>query len=855
MKRFFSLFTVLSALALFSVSCGDDPTEDYIPPTVVGIDASYRPDIVAVVPGSGRVEVYWNLNSGDRVIDQTYIYWAGGAGAFEVDIADAECISEGYYRQKFDIAEGEYDFFVRNIDSDRYLSANSSTLTATVYGDDTAITGRPIESVSFMDSNCTLTWGESESCVGSTVTYTRTNSSIESIESDAAEEYVLLSDAVEEGDVTVESLHVPYRTFLKASLTTDEEDMLESLNVKNIALDTLYTTTSRKFLGSDTEFIYIYSLKELWELLNEWEDYTIDGATSDVTVSGATYEQRVANLARKSNKNVVMLPSPTDPDAYTVTADDAEFGKDGVTPPIFNNDAGFGDRASILFVSGDNNYFDFSAVKITVHTDAFAKINAYSDGLNMVAIYGDGNTVRGYTHEDVGELYISPGGECQNIGVDGRNNILEDFDLIARGSIPYGYGELFGKGSTNTISHTKHSVLLIRGDYNIVRNSNFVSESYGHLIFMQSARYGVIENVYIEGRVSTTDAVLAERGFGTAADLVNFLTAWGYTVPEGYSLPLNEDGFRKYTSGTTYMRDTSTLLYESYSHNTLCSTVRNSTAVNTRSGVSFRLGSATDDNDNKDIIENVTAINCGAGFGANRYQAIGTAAVPCRGDAKYGPVLGMAYGTQETNTDVGIKSHITLIPYEGNHYNKSGQISYIQGHSHYIYFYEDPALMYEDGLWIKLGGVDKVLGSLNDKGSYEVTNVELYNHTGYPVLLGWNAKCSASTRDDRGPNMIYVKTKNAYGEPYIAPIDVEDVNGNVITVGSDAYRSLFDVQSSNTTASYKYVNSNDSEHNNKWFENEIYDIDDPDGGLLNTVYRKLTEGYQWADYDVNRVIE
>jgi hypothetical protein len=259
--------------------------------------------------------------------------------------------------------------------------------------------------------------------------------------------------------------------------------------------------------------------------------------------------------------------------------------------------------------SGSNNVFQLkgvvieldtrlrSALRPPVHTDDFL-------------ISGSSNTFFGLTITNLGNG-TSPGGAA--LAVRGNGNTLHDCTLYVRGSFPYGYGDLFGKGGPDILSHNKKSGVLVTGHGTTVLNTRLFMRSFGHGFFVQKDAENVrFENCYVEGVMRPTDEMLAETngpafrvGFRTVAKN----RAGENRVTPGYMKSLSEDGFRTYGQ-----------------HKNLV--LKNCTAKNMRGGFELRTKTAV-------RLENCTAIGCERAF----WVSSGASVTDGRGDAQFGPLL------------------------------------------------------------------------------------------------------------------------------------------------------------------------------------------------------------------------
>ncbi len=430
---------------------------------------------------------------------------------------------------------------------------------------------------------------------------------------------------------------------------------------------------------------------------------------TSVTVSSL---KELLPYLKKDNVDLTMTPG-----LYRITAKDVKNNMYKERVEVYEG------RISpvLLLFQGNNSTYNFEGVKIEVES---AVVNAYEGkhaGVNEIQIIGNHNTIKNLKIEDVGSEDDFPKYGWVNIVMDGANNLIEGTEVISRGSKPYGYGETFGKGKGYVLKHWKHSSTLVRGDNNHFKNNRIIHHAYGHFLFMQGAYNPTIEGCYIEGKMGTTDAILAEKGTGSEADKIGFKSVWGYTVPAGYTLCLGEDGIRTYTAGVTLIdgkrvsRKTGGKV-----------TVKDCVVKHARGGVAITLG------EGERYVENCTVIGCQNGFSVNSGGRI----VNCRADAAFGDAFGVNY---EHNRN--ITADITIIPYEGEKYSGNGsrQVAFIQGTGHNITLRRGEGLEIDDELIIAVGGDKRSVGQLEKDENLMATEITLVNETGYRVVVDDNA--------------------------------------------------------------------------------------------------------------------
>lgn len=404
-----------------------------------------------------------------------------------------------------------------------------------------------------------------------------------------------------------------------------------------------------------------------------------------------------------NNVNVKLAPG-----TYKVTADD--FKND-----VYDSQVSIlGDVDDVLFLfEGNDNTYDFTGVTIEVETAVF---NEVRNDLHEVQIIGNNNVLKNLTMVDDGSVYDKPRTRVRNVVMDGEYNRLEGFHISSKGSSPYGYGDAFGKGGGPVISHNKHSTLLVRGNYNHVKNCTMIHRTYGHCIFMQAADHATIEGCYVEGEVRSTDDMLAEEGTGSAADKVGFMTTWGYKLPAGYMMSTGEAGIRAYNAGATIVNGVG---YEAGTSNP---TVINCTIKHMRTGVTLAHAKGTK------YVEGCTAIGCENGFSLGSGTLLN-----CSADCAYGPVYANTY-----QNDKNFHAEITILAAIDPYYNGSKSVAYFGGSNHNVTFNGTESVVNQD-LKIKLGGakgVVRLLGTNSPtQNNLTANNMTLENHSAYPMVI------------------------------------------------------------------------------------------------------------------------
>jgi hypothetical protein len=440
--------------------------------------------------------------------------------------------------------------------------------------------------------------------------------------------------------------------------------------------------------------------------------------------------------------HIVMTPG-----TYRITPADVTSGLFPETP--------------LLNFTGTNTLFDFTGVTIEVETGVFQSFGNVD--VKEVAVFGASQVLKNLTLTDIGNT--RPTRTALGVLLDGVSNRVEGFNMTIRGSQPYGYGDIFGKGSGYVVKHFKHSAILVRGENNHLLNCKVFHRAYGHGIFCQGSQNARIEGCYVEGETRTSDDVLAEVGSGSSADGVDFRTNWGedengengYTLQPGWMFSCQEDGIRCYNTGPG-LDVTNTV-------NTANIQVIDCTVNRMRSGVTIGFC-----NDTK-YVENCVALGTEGGYWVGTYGEI----VNSAGNAQYGQLLGNAYQTDRDSV-----VDLTVLDNEGRYGNEI--LAYMGGARHNVTLRSRDKTV-DPNLKIMLAGIKEgireyvVNPTYND---FSTTDIDLYNYTRYPVEMnaksaGTSGQTGGSVTDvGSGNSLTPVSVSTAGGYGVIQPIEAED---------------------------------------------------------------------------------
>ena len=362
--------------------------------------------------------------------------------------------------------------------------------------------------------------------------------------------------------------------------------------------------------------------------------------------------------------------------------------------------------------SGNGSTYDFTDVTINVDAKVFKSVGNYT--FWEIRLHGNDNTLKNLTLIDVGTTADAPKKTANNIVMDGKNNVVEGFDVQSTGSYPYGYGDIFGKGGGPIINHRKHSAILIRGESNTLRNTKLVHKAYGHCVFFQAANNPTVEGCYIQGEMRTSDDMLTEEGTGTIGDEKGFMTVWDYKLPPGFMVALCEAGIRAYNAGITIVDG------DTISRGSSNVTVKNTTVKNTRTACTLVHATGTQH------IEGITSIGNENGFSIGKGQMIN-----CKSDAAYGSAF---------SGENGVTGDVTIIAPENGYYNGSKAFANMSGGT--VTLRTETTDLPAD-MYVKMGTFRSFRHQPGSKLMYQLDTIfsgaTVYNHTSITVELAEGA--------------------------------------------------------------------------------------------------------------------
>jgi hypothetical protein len=418
-------------------------------------------------------------------------------------------------------------------------------------------------------------------------------------------------------------------------------------------------------------------------------------AKTDVTVSSIR-ELRAAMA--QSDQSITMKPG-----TYTV-----EDRLNGTT---------------VFEFSGSNNTFTFTDVKILIPIKLLASmdfnpIHAHVSylltGSHLTFIDGTFEDIYPNGMKDATDFVsynqqedLAPVRQMTEFKLLGDHITFNGCTITVRGSYPYGYGDMWGKGRGAVVKLKKHAGINVIGSNCTLEGVDLSVLAYGHGIFMQlGADNTLINNCKLQGRVRLGADMLAE-GEGSLPHQFDYTVKFGYLdgkpIPPTKMFALTEDGIRNY-KGTGKV------------------TVKNTTVCNFRGGISFAVGEEAH-------VENVHLVNCEHGFTLPGNSRV----INCTGDAAYGPVILCPY---PKNADDMYDIKIIDRPSTGDHH-----LADIVGRDLKIRF------TYEGAMPDTLRPI--TFGQKQGGGSGNATDIQIANQTPHPILLKKEASDISGTSNGR----------------------------------------------------------------------------------------------------------
>ncbi len=315
-----------------------------------------------------------------------------------------------------------------------------------------------------------------------------------------------------------------------------------------------------------------------------------------------------------------------------------------------------------LELGGNNNTYNLTGANLKLDTRdlaGFGRALGHDSGVRVVKVTGSNNTINGLNlagydldvdtdpnarrYADWASVYVQ---------LTGSNNSMNGVDVLTRGSNPYGFGDVFGKGARvfpqgepanqgglPWIGHNKTSAFnVFEATGAVVNEMNLQVKTFGHGFFVQKSSDTTLTNSTVTGELFSSNDIIAspkyqEYGF----------TSHGNELPPDIMISGGEDGVRMYGSigGVP----------------SVGLTVDNVVVTNMRSAFSTALGFTDLDNGLGITLNNVEAYGAEVGFGLGSLTTLTNA----KGDITNGPLIHFPYNNaRDTTIDVELVGEVPV---------------------------------------------------------------------------------------------------------------------------------------------------------------------------------------------------
>jgi hypothetical protein len=374
--------------------------------------------------------------------------------------------------------------------------------------------------------------------------------------------------------------------------------------------------------------------------------------------------------------------------------------------------------ATLFNFDGENTYFDLRGVTITYDTrilnghwaepfdynpEKDKPILFYITGANQVF---RGLEVRGIEKEEWDERTYNPRG-AGTWSTFADRVMLWDVSITSRGSFPYGYSSLLGKGGPSVVDISKHACFAYRGIDNYFIGVDLHPRTFGHVARGSDARAVFIECT-VDGKIRPTDEILEETS-GPAYEN-DFKSYSGNKIPPGVMISYHEDTFRSYRS------------------NDFCKVLS--------CDISRTRGVATGN------VEGLYMANCTMRENTRRAMTLNTntEVVDCSADIRYSEAIESAPNTSNCTVDLDIvpsPTPDTLVRHSGSinmGEDLSGAAALIGGNGHDVTLRTESPGELRSSLSDWARPLPIIVGNYRGD-TVDASHVTLRNETGLPVWL------------------------------------------------------------------------------------------------------------------------
>ncbi|MDF7825463.1 hypothetical protein P4B35_15660 [Pontiellaceae bacterium B12227] len=204
----------------------------------------------------------------------------------------------------------------------------------------------------------------------------------------------------------------------------------------------------------------------------------------------------------------------------------------------------------IFAVTGSRNYFDLRGVVIETPVSLQSTLTRKVHVADSWHINGNKNTFIGGYFRNVldkpyPDFFVT---ECE-FEVCGDGNKFVNCTFVIKGSIPYGYTDFYGKGSTRHGRLNKHSFMsILNANDTTLMGCKVYQQSFGHCLHLHNVDGVTVKDCYFTGALRPTNDIFKEK-VGRAVDY-NFEMMYRsqQPIPRDWMIPLTEDGIRAYNN-------------------------------------------------------------------------------------------------------------------------------------------------------------------------------------------------------------------------------------------------------------------------------------------------------------------
>ncbi|MGJ8640014.1 MAG: right-handed parallel beta-helix repeat-containing protein [Opitutaceae bacterium] len=386
----------------------------------------------------------------------------------------------------------------------------------------------------------------------------------------------------------------------------------------------------------------------------------------------------------------------------------------------------------------DGAYFKLTGEHITLRGGEYEDV--YKNGMTEVTDFG------AYNQDRKNLARGQKGGAL--ITVPGNHNRVEGIKLTARGSFPYGYGNIYGIGGKNAAGLDKRCGLLIHGKNVTIEGSEFQHRAFGHVIYMGGGFDKVlIKDCLIEGAVRPSNDLYTETNDGDLPKRFNYEVQFDVLedlpIPRNKMLNLTEDGIRAYPGSGDV-------------------TVENCVIKKCRAGIKLYMTSG------KAIARNCTVLDTIVeGYSMPSDGEV----INCKGNAAYGPLIYIHPADNFYKVEAAHRSNIELELLPSPHAVGNHVMAAIRGTNNIFKLTQKESPIDTTLRPIVMGyysrfellttdfpGVPEGYEANYEKNKvpYEARENTLINETEYPVILGEHSErnnvTSYGTITDYGKN-------------------------------------------------------------------------------------------------------